>query len=230
VHAAALEAFALYGTYWFDTFRIRALSDAEVNRRTVMEEVHHIDRALEAGHGCITALPHMGNWDVAGRWLAINGYRIASVAEELRPRRLFELFLRHREELGLKIVPLTTGTHVGQQLAGLLAGNWIVALVADRDLSSRGVEVEMFGRRRKLPAGPALLSLSTGAPLIACSVYTTDDGWSIRIGAPLSIERTGVVRDDVAALTRLLAAEFERAIAARPVDWHMFQPAWDSSR
>jgi lauroyl/myristoyl acyltransferase len=31
----------------------------------------------------------------------------------------------------------------------------------------------------------------------------------------------------VTALTRRMAAEFERAIAARPVDWHMFQPAWE---
>jgi KDO2-lipid IV(A) lauroyltransferase len=168
----------------------------------------------------------MGNWDVAGHWLAVNGYRIVSVAEELRPRRLFELFLRHREELGMKILPLSAG-HVGQQLADLLAKNWIVALVSDRDMSGRGVDVEMFGASRRLPAGPALLSLSTGAPLLVCPVYSTDEGWLIQIGGPLEAPRTGVTRDDVAALTAVLAAEFERAIAARPVDWHMFQPAWE---
>ena len=225
--AAAREAFELYARYWYDTFRIRTLSHHETKARTQMNGVQHIDHALDAGHGCIVALPHMGNWDVAGHWLAINGYRIAAVAEELRPRRLFELFLHHRQELGMRILALAKGENVGQQLARLLADNWIVALVADRDLSGRGVEVEMFGATRKLPAGPALLSLTTGAPLLGCAAYTREEGWRIEISEPIGFEPTGVMRNDVAALTRLLARAFERGIAARPVDWHMFQPAWD---
>jgi KDO2-lipid IV(A) lauroyltransferase len=103
----------------------------------------------------------------------------------------------------------------------------MIALVADRDLTGRGIEVEMFGATRRVPAGPALLSLSSGAPLVVCPVYTRDDGWEVRIGEPLEIERTGVMREDVAALSRLMAERFERAIAAKPTDWHMFQPAWD---
>jgi phosphatidylinositol dimannoside acyltransferase len=228
VESATKEAFSLYARYWFDTFRARVLPVAELNARTITEGIDHIDRALEGGKGCITVLPHMGNWDVAGRWLATHDYRIASVAEELRPRKLSELFLEHREALGMKIIPLTKDGHVGQQLGALLGRNWIVALVADRDLTGRGVEVEMFGAPRRLPVGPALLSLSTGAPLLVCPVWTTDNGWKIRIGEALEIERTGDIRADVTALTRRMAAEFERAIAARPVDWHMFQPAWNN--
>jgi phosphatidylinositol dimannoside acyltransferase len=226
VLAVSEEAFELYARYWFDTFRVRAMPHEEVRRRVTVEDLKYLDDALAAGRGCITVLPHMGNWDVAGHWLAISGYRIASVAEELRPHRLFELFLRHREELGIRIVPLIEGTHVGQRLAALLGKNWIVALVADRDLGGRGVEVDMFGAPRRVPAGPALLSLSTGAALLVCPTWTTRDGWHIRIGAPLEIERTASLRDDVAELTRLMAAGFERAIAGRPADWHMFQPAW----
>jgi lauroyl/myristoyl acyltransferase len=226
VRAATVEAFELYARYWFDTFRIRVLAPDEVNRRTQMIEVEHIDRALEVGSGCICVLPHMGNWDLAGHHLAINGYRIASVAEELKPRRLTELFLAHREQLGMRIVPLTKGAHVGTQLARLLKDNWVVALVADRDLNGRGIEAEMFGAPRQIPAGPALLALSTGAPLLVCPVYTTPHGWIVRIGKPIEIERSGTIRTDVATLTRAMAAEFERAISARPADWHMFQPAW----
>jgi lauroyl/myristoyl acyltransferase len=226
VAAATEEAFELYARYWFDTFRVRAMPHDEVRRRTLMEDLKYIDEALAAGTGCITVLPHMGNWDVAGHWLAISGYPLASVAEELKPPRLFDLFLRHREALGMHIVPLIGGTHVGQQLAGLLKDDWIVALVADRDLSGRGVEVEMFGATRRIPAGPALLSISTGAPLMVCPTWTRPEGWAVRIGRPLELERTGETKADVVALTRLMAAEFERAIATHPPDWHMFQPAW----
>jgi phosphatidylinositol dimannoside acyltransferase len=228
VRAATREAFGLYGRFWYDAFRLRALPFSEVARRTRFEGVEHIDAALEEGKGCVAAIPHMGNWDLAGHWLAREGYPIAAVAEVLKPPRLSELFLRHREELGIRIVPLADGAHVGQQLAKLLADNWLIALVADRDLAGRGVEVEMFGAKRRVPAGPALLSLTTGAPLLVCSSYTTPEGWVVRIGEPIRIERTGSMREDVATLSRAMAAEFERAIAAYPPDWHVFQPAWPS--
>ena len=221
------EAFALYARYWFDTFRVRTLTKDVVNARTEIVDVRHVDEALEKGKGCIAALPHMGNWDVAGHYLAINGYPLASVAEELRPARLSELFLRHREELGMRIIPLSKNGHVGQQLKHLLSENWVVALVADRDLTGRGIQVEMFGATRRVPAGPALLSLTSGAPLLVCPVSTTPAGWRVRFGAPLEVERTGDMRTDVAALSRLMAAEFERAIAACPPDWHLFQPGWE---
>jgi KDO2-lipid IV(A) lauroyltransferase len=226
---ATREAFELYARFWFDAFRIRTMPVPEFNERVVMIGAENIDRALEAGKGCVCALPHMGNWDAAGHWFGANGYRIAAVAEELRPPRLYDLFLRHREELGMRIVGLTREGHVGQQLKQLLSENWMVALVADRDLTGRGIEVEMFGATRRVPAGPALLSLSSGAPLVVCPVYTRDDGWEVRIGEPLEIERTGVMREDVAALSRLMAERFERAIAAKPTDWHMFQPAWEEA-
>ena len=229
VDHATREAFELYARFWFDAFRIRTMPEKEFNERIVVIGVENIDRALEAGKGCVCALPHMGNWDAAGHWFGANGYRIAAVAEELRPPRLYDLFLRHREELGMRIVGLTKEGHVGQQLKQLLSANWMVALVADRDLTGRGTEVEMFGATRRVPAGPALLSLSSGAPLVVCPVYTRDDGWEVRIEEPLEIERTGVIREDVAALSRLMAERFERAIAAKPTDWHMFQPAWDGS-
>ena len=88
----------------------------------------------------------------------------------------------------------------------------------------------MFGATRRVPAGPALLSLSSGAPLIVCPVvHDARTGGRSGSATPLEIERTGDLRDDVTALSRLMAERFERAIAARPTDWHMFQPAWRGS-
>ena len=226
VLAATHEAFLLYGRYWHESFRARVMPPEEVNRRFVANGLANIDRALEAGRGAILALPHMGNWDVAGHFLCLNGYPLAAVAEELRPKSVFELFLRHRRALGMRIVPLTADQRAGLQVGELLLQNWVVALVADRDLSGRGVDVEMFGATRKLPAGPALLFIRTGSPLLSCPCYTTEEGWECWIGEPLQAERTGDTRTDVTTLTRLLAESFERGIAAKPVDWHMFQPAW----
>ena len=227
VTVATREAFQLYARYWYDAFRIRAISREEMDSRTVSAGYHNLDAALERGGGAICVLPHMGNWDVAGYHLAMKGYPIAAVAEVLKPARLSEIFMNHRRELGMRIIPLTKDGHVGQQLKGLLAENWIVALVADRALGGRGVEVEMFGRRRRVPAGPALLSITTGAPICVAPVRTLERGWSVTISEPIPFEKTGDTKRDVVELSRLMAAEFERVIATHPPDWHLFQPGWE---
>ncbi|MFL5797824.1 MAG: phosphatidylinositol mannoside acyltransferase [Actinomycetota bacterium] len=229
VQAAVREGFSLYARFWYEAFAVRTWDRDRVNRAFIAEGLVNIDKALAAGRGCIVALPHMGNWDAAGKFLAVNDYRMVAVAELLKPRRMYELFLEHRRDLGMEIVPLTEDRSSGMRLAQMLADNYVVALVADRDLGGRGVECEMFGRIRRLPPGPAMLSLSTGAPLLSCPVFTTDTGWVTLISEPLEFERTGKLREDVTALTRALAADWERAIAAHPTDWHMFQPGWDFS-
>ena len=227
VQSATRECFALYARYWYETFAVRTMPWDEVDRRFSIDGLEHIDRATEAGRGIIVAAPHMGNWDAGAHWLCMRGYKIAAVAEELKPPEVFELFFRHRRALGLTIVPLSDGKQVGERLVRLLADNYLVALVADRDLTGRGVDVEMFGGRRKLPAGPARLALGTGTPLTVGAVFTTREGWHCRVLPPFEFEPTGDMRSDVTALTRLIAAGFERFISEAPADWHMFQPAFE---
>lgn len=225
VVASAREAFELYARYFVDSFHLPELSDEEILARVTCDTGYRLTDAVAAGTGAICALPHLGNWDAAGRWMLAMRMPVLAVAEELRPRRLFELFVEHRRSIGMDIIGLS-GNNVGRRLAGALGENRIVALVADRDFSGRGVEVEMFGRTRRIPAGPALLSLATGAPLMISPTYTTPSGWRIQIGEPLSVEPTGDRRADVRALTAMVARGFEQAIAAAPSDWHLFQPAW----
>jgi lauroyl/myristoyl acyltransferase len=229
LRAASREAFRSYARYWFDAFRIRVLSEEEFMGRMRIDGDENLAAAVEAGRGAIVALPHMGNWDVAGRWVHLRGWKISAVAELLRPERLFRLFVDHRRAMGLNIVPLYDDRRAGEELVQLLSQNHVVALVSDRNLKGKGVEVDMFGETRRIPPGPALLSLASGAPLLPCAVYDSDDGWVIQIERPLQIERTGSLRDDVTTLSRALAERFERAISAAPTQWHMFQPAWPAN-
>lgn len=225
VVASTREAFELYARYFVDSFHLPELSDEDIVARVDCDTEYRLHDAAAAGKGGICALPHLGNWDAAGRWMKAIGLPALAVAEELKPRRLYELFVELRTSIGMDVVGLSD-PNVGRTLAAALGEGRIVALVADRDFTGRGVEVEMFGRTRTIPAGPALLSLTTGAPLIVTPTYTTPDGWRIEIREPLSIEPTGDKRADVRSLTLLMARTFEEAIAAAPSDWHLFQPGW----
>ena len=225
VRASAREAFASYARYWFDTFHVLGWDDERVAGSFRFEGVELVEKGLADGKGVVIALPHTGNWDVGGRAMALRVAPVVSVAEHLKPEPLFELFLEHRKVLRMEIIDLASD-HVGRQLTRKLEENRIIALVADRDLSGGGVEVEMFGRTRRMPAGPALLALSSGAPLLSGPTFTTRDGW-VEVLREVSIEATGRRKDDIIALTRALAASFERAIASAPSDWHLFQPGWE---
>jgi phosphatidylinositol dimannoside acyltransferase len=226
VRASTAEAFRTYARYWADTFRLDLMPDEEILARTEAVGIEHVDEALARGRGVICVLPHLGNWDIGGRYMSARGTPVVSVAEELRPQRLFEMFLEHRRALGMEILGLSQDSQVGRTLARRLGENRVVALVADRDLTGRGVEVSMFGALRRVPTGPALLSVTTGAPVLVTPVYHVGGGWRIVYGAPLATEITGDRRRDVVALTERMAEEFERAISAAPADWHLFQPAW----
>lgn len=226
LRASVREAFERYAEYWYETFRLGVMSEADIAARVSAEGLENLAAAREAGKGAIAVAAHMGNWDAAGAYVAANGYDLVAVAEALRPKRLLDLFVRHREDIGMKILPLEKGGGVTQRLSEYLSRNWVVALVADRDLSGKGIEVEMFGALRKLPAGPAVLSTSSGAPIMVVAVYSEGGRWRVRFAPPLVVEPSGNVREDIAALTRKMAGEFERAIAADPTNWHMFQPAW----
>jgi KDO2-lipid IV(A) lauroyltransferase len=190
----------------------------------------HLLDALAAGKGAILALPHLGGWEWAGRWVADLGHPITVVVEPLQPPELFEWFASLRAALGMTVVPL--GPSAGNTVLRALRANEVVCLLSDRDLGGGGIPVTFFGEVTTLPAGPAMLSMRTGAPVLPTAVYFTGrrDGHLGVVGPPLRAHRSGRRRDDVALFTQALATELEDLIRRAPQQWHLFQPNWPSDR
>ncbi|MEU8227661.1 phosphatidylinositol mannoside acyltransferase [Kribbella sp. NPDC048915] len=212
-----------YLRYWQEAFRLPEWSDEEIigRVRTVNEKV--LRDAYAAGQGVICALPHLANYDHAGAWAGLTGMPVSTVAERLQPESLFDRFVEYRKKLGMEVLPLTGGDHdVAAVLADRLRAGGFVCLVADRDLSERGVPVTFFGRPARMPVGPAALSLKTGAPLIPATLHYE--------GPELVITFHDVVEPtDVAEMTQRCADAFARGIAEHPEDWHMLQRIFLSS-
>ncbi|MEP6851406.1 MAG: phosphatidylinositol mannoside acyltransferase [bacterium] len=218
-----------YARYWRETFRLPSMDRASVLARTSTSGAEHIDAGLAAGRGVILALPHSGNWDIAGVWLIDRGVPFTTVAERLRPESLFNRFVAYRESLGFEIVALHGGERTPTEvLRQRLQGGGCVCLLADRDLSRSGMEVDFFGEPARMPPGPALLAARTGAALLpVCVDFGSPEpqGWGQWIGTPL-IAAPERLRDQVQDLTQQLADTFAGRIAGRPEDWHMLQKLW----
>ena len=228
LRVAAQQAFDSYARYYVESFRLPSLSKKVVDKGMSVDGFHHITDALELGKGCIFALPHLGGWEWAGRWMTDQGYPMTVVVEALQPPELFEWFADLRKELGMTVIP--TGQGAGAAVMAALKKNEIVCLLSDRDIDRTGVEVEFFGERTTLPAGPATLGIRLGSPVLPVGCYYTAEanGHHAIVRPPLSMARRGGLRDDVQRITQNLAHELEFLIRRAPEQWHMFQPNWPS--
>lgn len=222
------DAFQSYLRYYLETFRIPSLSASEIDAGFSTEGYAYIEDALKLGSGAILAMPHVGGWEWAGRWLAQRGLQVSAVVEVLESKEAYETFLSLRRGLGVNVIPLDE--HAGVAVQDALRANHVVVLMSDRDIQRNGVQVEFFGERTTVPAGPAFFSLRVGAPIIPAAAYFTRrvDGHHAVVRPPIAFERTGTLRDDMQRLSQLMVAELETLIRRAPEQWHLFSPNWPS--
>ncbi|MFL0157474.1 phosphatidylinositol mannoside acyltransferase [Mycobacteroides chelonae] len=220
-----IDSMRSYARYWREAFRLPSHNMERLAARldSSLFGRRNLDESQAQGRGTIIALPHSGNWDMAGVWLAQTYGTFTTVAERLKPESLYRRFLDYRETLGFEVLA-SSGDSTGpyETLATRLRENRVVCLMADRDLSRSGVPVDFFGAEARMPAGPARLAIDTGARLLPAHCWFEPHGqWGVRIQAPIDTSS-----GDVSVVIQALADEFAANIAERPADWHMLQPLW----
>ena len=218
-----IEAMRSYMRYWCDTFRLPDWSKKRILDTVTVTNEHLLIDAIAAKTGVIVAVPHAGNWDHAGAYFCAKGIRLVTVAERLKPEKLFLKFLAYRQAMGMEVLPLDG--RVLTTLEERLNEGALVALVSDRDLSRSGIEVEFFGGKARMPAGPALLALRTKAPLITAFVSYTESGVHIEF-RNIIVPSAGDESSKVKEIVQMTAQYFEDGISESPEDWHMLQRIW----
>lgn len=224
---ATHEGVRRYLRYWSEVFRLPAYTPQRLRDAFLLEEgMDRLDEAVERG-GAIMVAPHSGNWDLAGAWACDRYGGIVTVAERLEPAGVYDKFVAYRESLGMEVLPHGDPETMRTLLRRLKSGA-LVCLVADRDLAGSGVHVDFFGETASMPAGPALMSALTGAPIMPVSLWYDGPIMRGRVDPPIIAD--GAARGDrsqqVSALTQEMADAFARNIGLHPVDWHMMQRLW----
>jgi KDO2-lipid IV(A) lauroyltransferase len=219
------EAFSFYGRYWAQAAILGGRRNKDAFGTWDMTGMEFLDEARAQGRGVILAMPHVGSWEAAAAYLSHGGLYITSVAEVLDPPELFDFFVERRARVGLTVLPI--GAANAPVLLKVLRGGGTLGLLCDRDVVGDGVVVEFFGAKTRLPGGPAVLALRSGAALLPAAVYSgSANHHSGIIEKPLDTSRHGTLREDIAAITTALAHEFEGFIRKAPAQWHAFQPIW----
>ncbi|MFM8240288.1 MAG: phosphatidylinositol mannoside acyltransferase [Actinomycetota bacterium] len=222
------EGVRRYMRYWCETFRLPAWSHERVRQSfRLVRGLDMLDSAVASGRGAIMVSPHMGNWDLAAAWACDRYGTLATVAERLKPEGLYDRFVAYREGLGMEVHPLGDPDVIRILIRRLREGR-LVCLLADRDLSHTGVPVDFFGEKASMPAGPAVLSLMTGAPIMPVLTWHTPDGVDAEVAPALGVPPEGSRDERIRRITQEMADSFARGIRAHPQDWHMMQPLWTS--
>ncbi|GAA1259497.1 phosphatidylinositol mannoside acyltransferase [Oryzihumus leptocrescens] len=232
--AAGLDALVRAGMrsylrYWCEAFRLPDLTEADLVARVRTVGDAPVRAHLGAGKPAVMFLGHMGNWDLAGAWSTTQLAPVTTVAERLKPEELYDEFLGFRERLGMRILPLTGGSDVFRELTKALRASAFVALLADRDLTAGGVEVDFCGHRARMAVGPAALAVTTGAALHPVSVHyerrATGRGYELVIvfHDRVEVPATGATREKVATMTQACADALTGAVREHTEDWHMMQ-------
>ena len=225
LRALSRDGMRSYARYWLEVFRLPVISRERIlaDMRCTGEEQTAMEY-LAAGRGVIFALPHMGNWEHAGAWIVARGVgRFTTVAERLKPESVFDKFVAFRESLGMEVLPATGGASRFGVLAQRLRAGRLVCLLADRDVTGAGIEVDFFGEKARMMGGSAALAVQTGAALMPVTLWYEGECWGAHIYPEIPVPADGTRQEQIAAMTQGLATIFEAAITEHPEDWHMLQ-------
>jgi phosphatidylinositol dimannoside acyltransferase len=226
LRALSRESMQSYARYWLEMFRLPVTPVERLVEGTVASgDIQPAMDYLAAGRGVIFALPHMGNYDQAGAWIIHHGAgSFTTVQERLKPESVFNKFIAFREGLGFEVLPASGGvvSRFGILSERLRAGK-LVCLVADRDVTGSGTEVDYFGEKARIMGGSAALAERTGAALFPAILWYEGDCWGIYVDKEIRVPPEGDRKQKVARMTQELAHAFEAGIRAHPADWHMLQ-------
>ncbi len=224
LEALVHSAFRHNAHYYLELARASRFCGGHLEELLVNETPEATDEALNRRRALILIGLHFGPIELPG-FIAVNraGGFVAPM-ESLSNARIQSYMIRTRSAMGVRILTLE---EAGHELLAALRRDEPIGLIADRDITGGGLPVQLFGATARIPAGPALLAVETGAPVYVAGVHRTGPGryrGNLRpLPAPVGASR----RERSRSMAQEEALQFERIIAEAPDQWlAVFHPIW----
>jgi lauroyl/myristoyl acyltransferase len=223
LEALVKSAFRHHAHYNVELGRAPRFTEEWVRKRLDVENPDEVDAWLTPGKALILIGMHFGAIEVPGIFAIHHVGRMVSPMETVANARVQRYILSTRDTIGIRIVTLADAA----QLLTALRNGEAVGLVADRNLSGGGIEVQLFGAPTKIPAGPVLLAAETGAPVYMSAVRRIGSGrYRGRVRQVLAPEGASR-RERSRSMAREEARLFEEFIIDAPEQWlALFHPIW----
>lgn len=192
-----------------------------------LEKVDKARGAKGKGMGAIGLTAHLGNFQLMGvRLGAEKDLNFWFLVKDPRVTALTNAWYRYMEKIDLNRLNFTERTDVAKKVIDTLKKNAFVMFVAD-EYKRRGIEAEFFGKETRMAAGPAVISLRTGAKMLPMFIVREKESrYTLYIEDPIDYAPTGDREEDVKALTQLRTRVLERYVSKYPGQWLWLHSHW----
>ena len=201
------------------------ISKAELKSSVTYDDIPLIKNKYNEGKGLIFLGAHYGNWEYIALTVALYlEIPITVIVKSQRNTLVTNWLDNMRVKWGNKIVPL--GISI-RQVYKELKEKRIVAMVADQRGPSDGIRINFMGRKASVFAGPALLALKTGAPIMfGVTIRQPDFSYKTVIEFINTEDLPEEEELKVAELSQRHASVLEKYIRQFPEQWFWMHKRW----
>ncbi len=212
-----------------EMLRIRQFDRADLQRMMpgLEEAVAEARRLLaeRGGGGAILAIPHMGNWDLAGSACFLAGTPIFSVAARQRNRLMNDYINRLRAGHGMDILERGAGTL--RDVTQRLRDGSFFAILPDTRARKPDLTLPFLGGEANLARGMASFARSAQVPILP--VIVRRQGWTrfeVTVHPPVFPDASLDKATDLRRITASVTATIDRAIHEAPEQWFWYNRRW----
>ena len=212
---------------YYDVVRLPHMKREDVlDMISSIEGLEHLEAAMKAGKGVLVTGGHIGNFTVVAQLAVVLGYKTATVAEDVKPEKLYRYISELRSHFGVEHIKI--GSAQIRTIFKFLREGGMLLLACDRDVSDNGLPVQFFDAPADLPSGPVVLSLRMKVPLRPCFTRRLPNSKStLVIYPPMEWEVTGDNDLDVQVNMPKLVHMLEEFVRKAPDQWVVLQRVWD---
>ncbi|MCX6998608.1 MAG: lysophospholipid acyltransferase family protein [Kiritimatiellaeota bacterium] len=208
-----------------EVMRVPRMTRNWINRVVVHSEMQTVFDSMQAGRGAIIAVPHMGNWELAGVAAQLYGARVMIIVRRQKNPLTNAYLNQLREYTGVE-----AWQREGRDFSGLvrsLKEGKVLAILPDLRAKTNAIRVNFLGHQADIPGGMALFARESGAPIVpayACRVGWARHAW--KCFAPIWPDPALDQKTDMARMTQYVMTCFDQAINAHPDQYFWFNQRW----
>lgn len=219
------RAFHNFGMTLTEMVQWAHLPPSAILSRCRLSGEDHFRRALEHKRGIILVSAHLGNWEIGLQYLAYHlGKRVHIVVRPLAPRWLDRSVNRARTRFGNHLIAKKKAF---PKMLKAIREDGIVALMVDLSSRKQSVAVDYFGHRTRVSPAAAMLAARCAAPILAAFTLRNPDGsFTIEVSAPVAVQRSGRLRNDLACNSQRITDIVEQAVRKHPDQYLWMQKRW----
>jgi KDO2-lipid IV(A) lauroyltransferase len=220
----ARAVYAHFGRMAVDSMRLSAVGpQALVPLVRGGDCVRLLHERLPRGKGVIVLTGHIGNWELAGAYLAASGFPLAAIVKPPSNPYVARNAEQVRARLGIETIPLPEAR---RGVMAALRANKVVALVADQGALRSSTWAPFFGQATRTPSGPGLFAARSGAPVLFGALVALPDGGYELMGEVIEEEATGDVGEVIERIATKYRARLEALVRRLPEQYLWTHRLW----